>query len=94
MKRYWKNNFFLMLLVLSSTLVNTSAYSQMERLSEVFGIEELGQFSSSDPSSVKEDVLPEYINQEELDTLQKLKEERITEMIKSCLLYTSPSPRD
>ena len=55
MKRYWKNNFFLMLLVLSSTLVNTSAYSQMERLSEVFGIEELGQFSSSDPSSVKED---------------------------------------
>ena len=83
MKRYWKNNFFLMLLVLSSTLVNTSAYSQIDGLTEALGIEELSKFTSSDPSLLQETELPEYINQKELDTLQKLKEERITEMIKS-----------
>ena len=81
MKRFFKSNFLIVLLVLPMALAFTTAQSQLEDLSQALGVEELSQFSTPD-TPVDPNALPDYINQEDLDTLTKLKEERITEIIK------------
>ena len=63
-------------------LAFTTAHSQLDELSQALGVEELSSLATPDTAAVDRDDLPDYINQEELDTLSKLKEERITEIIK------------
>ena len=82
MKRFFNSNFLIVLLVLPMALAFTTAHSQLDELSQALGVEELSNFSTPDAAAVDPNALPEYINQEELDTLTKLKEERITEIIK------------
>ncbi len=82
MKRFFNSNFLIVLLVLPMALAFTTAHSQLDELSQALGVEELSSLATPDTAAVDRDDLPDYINQEELDTLSKLKEERITEIIK------------
>jgi hypothetical protein len=84
MKSHFKNNYLLINLALLATLMFTTVFAQLEELSPILGLEELNKLSGKGgrPNLSEMEDVESYVDIEDLNTLQKLKEERIKELIK------------
>ena len=83
MKSHLKNIFLHINLALLATLMSTNVFAQLEDLTPILGIEEMSKLKSKDQPNLNEmEDFESYVDIKELNTLEKLKEERITELIK------------